>query len=1318
MKRLLSIILLITGSGLHLFSQSSMCNGASAFCSGTTSYPASVGAGTAQPGPNYGCLFSQPNPAWFYMQVSTPGNLALTITASPPRDIDFILYGPFTSPTAPCVAQLTAANTEDCSYAGGTAPEVADITGGLVGEYYLLLLTNFSNQPTNISFSQTGGTGSTSCAVLCDITSLTAVTSACNPATNTYSLSGQVAFTTQPTTGTLTVTSSCGGSQVFNAPFISPINYNIPGIISNGAACNVTATFSATPSCTQTTNYTSPANCTPCTATANNNGPVCSGNTLSLTAGTVTGATSYSWSGPGGFSSSVQNPTIAGSTVAASGTYTVTVTTPSATCTTTTTAVVNQTPATPIANNSGPVCSGGTLNLTTPAVAGSTYSWTGPGGFTSTLQNPSIASVTNAATGTYSVTVTSNGCTSPAGTTSAIINNTPNPPIPSINGSIAPAPVCAGATLTLTANNIAGATYSWTGPNTYSAAVRNPPPILGATPAMGGTYTLTVTVGGCTSNPATVTIVVNPIPAAPTVANTTICAGATATLTATSPGGTYDWFTAATGGTAFFSGASYTTPVLTSTTTYYVQSTMSGCTSPRTAVTVTVSPSFTVTTTADDSICSGTSTAVGVVSPTGTYTYSWSEPAAAGFSTSANPVVSPAATTTYTVTVTDPAGCTGTDMVTISVGTPLIITASGTPANCFGACDGTASVTASGSFMPYTYSWLSGSTNPSLTGLCTGLDSITVTDLIGCSVSDSVQILQPAQIVLSTASLTSHCSLPDGSASVSVTGGEPAYAFLWAPGGQTNDTASNLTPGTYTVTVTDANNCQMTASVTVINTPGVTATVSLTTPVTCNGGCNGSATVTASSGITPYTYLWNNGQTTATATGLCAGNYSCIITDSTGCTTTVTITITQPSPVFVDAFPPPQTICIGQSATLTASASGGTPGYTFTWTPAFTGNPFVVSPGTTTLYTVSAVDANGCASVNTPTTSVIVRPPLSAVASNDENICEGNSVMLSAVGGGGNGSYTYTWSPGGTPSVSSSFNVSPVVTTTYTVTVADGCTTLPATDIVVVNVKPLPVINFSSSAVSGCAPLCVTFNDLTTISSGSISGWNWTIDGTTYNTQNPTHCFASAGVYSVTLSDTSNFQCESSFTISNMIAVSAMPDAEFIYGPQPASINYPEIQFTDMSLNASSWSWNFGDSLNLTDNYSNSVSPSHTYSDIGQYCIKLTVTNTPACVDSVTHCLIIEPDFTLYIPNAFSPNGSGLNDEFFVKGENIDKFDMKIYNRWGNLIFSTTDINEHWKGTVKGGSEIAPVDVYVYVINLKDKVGEKHQYIGHVTIVK
>ena len=180
----------------------------------------------------------------------------------------------YTSVAAAC-ANPAAGCVEDCSYSA-SATETANITGAQVGEVYMLLLTNYANQSGTISFSQTGGSGATDCSIVnptCDISNVTATPSACN-ASNQYSVSGQVTFTDPPASGTLTVTSSCGGSQTFNAPFTSPLAYNITGIAANGAACNVTATFSADAACTYTRNYSSPSVISP---TFNAVGPYCNG---------------------------------------------------------------------------------------------------------------------------------------------------------------------------------------------------------------------------------------------------------------------------------------------------------------------------------------------------------------------------------------------------------------------------------------------------------------------------------------------------------------------------------------------------------------------------------------------------------------------------------------------------------------------------------------------------------------------------------------------------------------------------------------------------------------------------------------------------------------------------------------------------------------------------------------------------------------------------------------------------------------------------------------------------------------------------------
>jgi hypothetical protein len=251
---------------------------------------------------------------------------------------------------------------------------------------------------------------------------------------------------------------------------------------------------SATPLCTP-----------PPTPTANNNGPICAGSTLTLTASTVPGAT-YSWTGPNGFTSSAQNPSVPNATVGASGSYSVTAAANG--CTSLagiTITVVNAIPAAPTAGNNGPLCTGSTLNLTASTVPGATYSWTGPNGFTSSAQNPSIPSATISASGSYSVTAAINGCTSLAGTTIALVSAIPNAPTAGNNG-----PLCAGSTLNLTASTVPGATYSWTGPNGFTSTNQNPV-IASASAAASGLYSVTATANACPSVAGTTTVTINPV---------------------------------------------------------------------------------------------------------------------------------------------------------------------------------------------------------------------------------------------------------------------------------------------------------------------------------------------------------------------------------------------------------------------------------------------------------------------------------------------------------------------------------------------------------------------------------------------------------------------------------------------------------------------------------------------------------------------------------------------------------------------------------------------------------------------------------------
>ena len=311
---------------------------------------------------------------------------------------------------------------------------------------------------------------------------------------------------------------------------------------------------------------------------ASNNGPVCEGAPITLSASTVAGA-NYLWTGPNGFTSTQQNPIIAtNATVAMSGNYSVTANINLCTNLSQTTIVeVVAFPSALAPNSNGPVCEGASLDLSAATIAGATYNWTGPNGFTSTLQNPTVAANANAAmNGAYYVTATVSGCMSLADTTVVLVNITPSGLLPSSNG-----PICEGTSLALSATTISGATYNWTGPNGFSSTQQNPTVAATANASMSGNYEVTATLNGCTSSIETTSVAVNLIPIAPIANyNGPVDEGDTLTLLATTiAGASYLW----SGPNGFTS--TLQNPMVSNATTlvmagtYAVTVTVNGCTS-------------------------------------------------------------------------------------------------------------------------------------------------------------------------------------------------------------------------------------------------------------------------------------------------------------------------------------------------------------------------------------------------------------------------------------------------------------------------------------------------------------------------------------------------------------------------------------------------------------------------------------------------------------------------------------------------------------------------------------------------------------------
>jgi gliding motility-associated-like protein len=664
---------------------------------------------------------------------------------------------------------------------------------------------------------------------------------------------------------------------------------------------------------------------------------------------------------------------------------------------------------------------------------------------------------------------------------------------------------------------------------------------------------------------------------------------------------------------------------------------------------------------------------------------------------------------------------------------------------CFGGNNGSITATGVGTG-PYDYTWYNASNvvlqnanaqagSNTLNNLTAGVYHVTVTDNNnGCTTTTTITITQPTQLVLNTASVPAACNQTNGSATVTPNGGIGPYDFVWTDANNNvlqtannvagANTLNNLAAGTYNILVTDANNCLSNISVIVTGVPGSLADVMTSTAETCFGVCDGTATCTLNGGQAPYAYQWSANaanQITPTATNLCVGTYTVNYSDVNNCTGSATVQVTGPPAVTSTATAVPTTICIGQSSTLTANPAGGTgSGYTYAWTPVGTGSTQTVSvsPVVTTTYTVVVSDGNGCAAAPA-TVTVTVNPALNVnLAANPSPVCVGAPSTLTANGSGGNGGpYTYTWLPVGTAGNTTTANVSPNVTTTYTVIISDGCTIPDDSAFVTVTVNPLPTPSFIGNPLSGCAPLNVSFvtpNNPT----WTTCAWDFG-DGSPILTGNcnPSHTYLSTGCYDVTLTVTDANGCIGSFTIPNYVCVAANVVADFSASPQPTDIFNTNLTFTDQSTGApTSWTWYFG---NLDSAFVQNPSYFFPNDAPGCYDVILIANNLANCPDRDTLQICIDPDYVIYFPNAFTPDGDGLNEGFIGVGEGIKKYEMWIFDRWGNMLYYTDDINKPWNGTVAGKSgKICQEDVYVWKAVVVDVFDKRHKFIGHVTLIR
>lgn len=582
---------------------------------------------------------------------------------------------------------------------------------------------------------------------------------------------------------------------------------------------------------------------------------------------------------------------------------------------------------------------------------------------------------------------------------------------------------------------------------------------------------------------------------------------------------------------------------------------------------------------------------------------------------------------------------------------------------------------------------------------------------IDCSCSP-LQLFQSSAVACVGHNMT--LSAPPGATSYQWTEIPPGTGIVGSSTGSTVQIAQN---GKYQVVVTNGA-CSYTIDTTLTFLLPPIFTAKGFNGVGCGLNSHDSAVVTVTGGPGPYTYSWNTvpALTTASISNVASGTYTATITASDGCIVDTVLTISQTALINLAAVPA-KTICLSQSTPLTATASGGSAPYTYSWTIAGGGavtSP--VSPVANTIYTVVANDATGCFS--SPQTFLVdVRPKLNVIATGATSICLGDSALLHSSATGGDSIYTYTWIPalGLNSATIQNPLAKPIATTIYTIVVTDGCGTPADSAKVTVTLFPIltnPVI--LASDTNNCVPYCVTFSE-TASQPCANAIWNFG-NGAGTGCGPVQNCYNQPGAYTVSVNIVDANGCKASSTRTNYIQVNPLPVAAFYTTPSPVTIENARVNFINQSTGAVSWSWMFGDTLKSASVLEN---PSFTYQYIGCYEVILAVQSTAGCRDTLHAPVCIQDAFEFYVPNAFTPNGDGKNDVWTPYGEDIDpnNYQVDVFDRWGNNVFSTTVLGKGWDGTYTS-SLTSQIDTYVWKVSLKDNQGNRHNFTGLVNLIK
>ncbi len=1005
------------------------------------------------------------------------------------------------------------------------------------------------------------------------------------------------------------------------------------------------------------------------TISVGNDTAICFGDSVQLNA---TGGGSYLWTPNTGLSDDTLSNPMATPTLTT--VYTVTIT-DSLNCTGTDSIMVtvNPLPVITITPDSI-ICAGDCVQLL--VTGGNSYVWTPSTG----LSNDTIANPIACPTVTTNYIVNISDTNSCAGIDSVEISVNPLPVIITNNDTA----VCTGNCVQL--NTTGGISYVWS-PSTglSNDTIANPL----ACPLVTTTYVVTGTdANGCFSTD-TVIIIVNALPTVDPGSDQGICVVGSVVIggTPTGPvGATYLWSPSATINDDTLANPT-ATPIITTTYTVTVTDT-NGCVD-FDVITVAINPLPAIDAGRDTAICAGDTIVLGGT-PTGSFNASflWTPGVSLNDDTLLNPTATPLITTQYIVVVTDSNNCVNQDTVDVDVNPLPVIVTSNDTAICIGDC---AQLTASGGT---NYIWepgasLSDSTifNPIACPQVATTYMVTVTDGNNCSDTASVAITINPLPVIGAGSDVWVCS--GDSIQLNATGG---VSYLWTPSLGLNDTtianpqAFPLDTTDYIVTGFDINGCFSTDTVRVIVDdevpiePGVDTTICSGDSIQL-GGAPTSPTGTTYSWF-PNATLDNDTLANPTAFPTVTTTYYVVATNDT-CTAidSITITVNQPPPAFAGLD---VDICIGDSLQL--SASGGV---SYLWNQGqFLSDSTIFNPISfptdTTEFIVLVTDGNNCTAFDSVIVNVNPLPTISAGAAT--SVCLGDSIQLNASGG-----VSYVWTPSSGLSNNTIANpmASPSETITYIVTGTDAqsCSNI---DSVVVTINQLTVPDLTDTIICIGDAMQLTVNGPT----GATYLWTPPTDLSNDTIFNPITVTPVTITYLVTITDTNG--CVD--TTSILVTAEAAPTADFSTETMPVCEGI-SADFTNLSIGAVTYNWNFGDGTQSTD-----VNPSHIFAYGTNSTVILTAYTAGICPDTASYTVVsgnFENYFNIVAPTVFSPNRDGINDLFKLDlpDEVSNCVNIEVFNRWGMKMYESYGQNSGWDGRTTAGKEVPP-GTYFYIIEV------------------